>query len=81
MASIFYQNLSGRGIGADIYNPWHSCESIFSAQTQIGTRSAPSRNLTVIGRDLPANSRSFLMVITQEPSRRRAGGKEETRSA
>src|ERR1039458_5948779 len=32
----------------------------------LGISGAPSCNLTDIGRDLPANSRSFLMVITQE---------------
>src|SRR5665647_3677723 len=32
----------------------------------LGISGAPSCNLTAIGRDLPANSRSFLMVITQE---------------
>src|SRR5665647_3110712 len=32
----------------------------------LGISGAPSCNLTAIGRDLPANSRSLLMVITQE---------------
>src|ERR1035437_5190511 len=38
----------------------------------LGIRGAPSCNLTAIGRDLPANSRSFLMVITQETTQRLA---------
>jgi hypothetical protein len=33
----------------------------------LGIGTAPGRNLTGIVRDLPANSRSLLMVITQEP--------------
>jgi hypothetical protein len=36
--------------------------------TGIGTGVAPGLNLTGIVRDLPANSRSLLMIITQEPT-------------
>ena len=36
--------------------------------TGFGTSAAPGLNLTGIVRDLPANLRSLLMVITQEPT-------------
>ena len=50
IVSISNQNMSGGGIGTDICNPRHICESVFSAQPEIRTPSAPAQaaNATTI---------------------------------